>query len=199
MSYFTKEEIRDVEGHDLDIDYVDGGMVIIEPIHHKIHDGHYFSVSDDINLASSGQSGSWLLDTPATGNIAPYSHTNAVHFGFVITSDNSIKVELYAEATCATSGSALAILNQNRADPTTQGCSWYRLPGITASGSRLAVNYIGSAGGGAVKGAGTTIVKDEFVLKSEKKYLIKVTAGTNNCNCALAAEWYISSGSKNVP
>jgi hypothetical protein len=105
---------------------------------------------------------------------------------------------MYGEVACATSGTAVAEMNADRANPNISSCSWYRSPGIITSGTRLSINYIGSTGKADARGAGSMARDSEFILKSEKKYIVKVTANTNNVNAALNATYYMGSGSKRV-
>jgi len=79
MSYFTKVIITDPEGHNARIDQT-GYMTTMDIAHHEIHDGEFYGFSDELNLASAGNSGSWLLDTPKTGTLSLTQHDHGDRF-----------------------------------------------------------------------------------------------------------------------
>lgn len=161
--------------------------------HSKGHKGEMFSVtSQALSVPLSGTK-YWLIKTPPSGSNFKY-----MHFKFSIDVDTKSRIEFTESPTVAGSGSEIVSYNINRnSTNTVSDFNVYASSSITASGTLLKVNHIGTAGGspGNPINGGATIFTEEWILRPLNYYLITVyfEGGPGDISCNI--EYYFAGAS----
>lgn len=158
-------------------------MVAISRVHKKIHDGdHYRFCSIVESLATGGQL-RYILTTPNTLKIS--------HFSFEIFGSLKTKIELYESTTHTTAGVPLTSYNSNRNSNKTAEMTIHIANTDVADGTRIDCLSFGSSTIGVVGGSGgQSREENEWPLKKNTKYLIKVISGSDGNNVTLRLSWY---------
>lgn len=162
------------------IDYVSGksgidasteSLNFINYEHHEIHSGSHFFVGDYTTLAN-GATYDILFVTP---NTLKYSHMI-----FEIATKAEATFAYYEDVTTSNDGTTIAMFNRNRVIATAPGTNFYHTPTVTNVGTLIGRGIFGSGkqAGGSIRDS------NEFVLKPNKKYLLRVTNNTVSDN------WY---------
>lgn len=158
-----------------------GALAAIPIEHLMIHAGRYFTVPDidnDVDIAAPKE---WLFVTPDEDELE-------VHMVFGIVSSAQSIVELFEAPTTSADGTEIEPVNHHRTSAYESAIAVYYDPTVTADGTRLDVKGIGSTGG-SVKIGGETR-GEEWDIKPNTKYLLRVTVGANDETVALSAGWY---------
>lgn len=158
------------------IDGVTGTLQAIEFEHHEIHDGDHFFYSDCIALASSATQ-DYMLTVP-NDNVRK-------HFTFGVTGSGSITIAFF-EGTDKTGTTAQTIYNNDRDSTTTPGLTVHK----GTSGGSTDGTDIHPDCGGANKQTGVIERQKEIILKTNTKYIMRITSGSANNNIATHFDWY---------
>jgi hypothetical protein len=160
-----------------------GAYVSMNWDHAIIHKGELFAVVDidaDVDIAGPKY---WHFKTPV-------STSEYYHLDFEVSCDGGALVELFEAPTITGNGSTLAALNHNRNSSKTTDISAYYDATTSDDGTRLSVYEIGSGGGGPNNAPGKRSRDNEFILKADTSYIIKVTTRQDNSNVSLLANLY---------
>jgi len=160
-----------------------GYLVNILSEHHKIHEGSHYTTVDydnDVDIATPKY---WHIKTPDTA-VVP-------HFVWRVKASLNGLVELFEAPTTSANGTALTSRNNDRNSSNTATTLFYYDPTVTGDGTRIDVDVIGSDGANPVGADGGDMSRDmEWLLKRNTAYLIKFTAGTDNCRVSLHMSHY---------
>lgn len=143
------------------IDTVSSGLIVTDFEHHEIHDGDHFDISD-LQSMSNNVDLDYLLITP---DLAKWMHTI-----FGLDSDAKASIALYEAPTTSANGTPLTAYNNNRNSATAATLQVFRAPTVSAAGTQIDIHMVGSSG----KSGGTKRDTDEWVLKVNTKYLLRI-------------------------
>jgi len=154
----------------------------IDYAHHEIHSGDHFVVSESAVLADAGTR-EWLIITPNT--------TKWAHMLFEIQGSLDTTVDIY-ETSTKTAGTAMTEQNRNRNSATAATTSITHTPGGSGDGNIMFTCRFGNDGGASGIGAGGGMSRDsnEFVLKQNEVYLVRVTSASDANNICAKFDWY---------
>jgi hypothetical protein len=173
------------------LDAVDGATTAFRTVtyaHHEIHSGSSFAV---------GHNGTINADATIEITFKTPDTTKWAHMVVSSRSSGEANICIYEEATVtAGSGTEKTIYNRNRnsattstlinnADPAVAGLITVD-PTVTDDGTCIYEEHFGSGQtrGGAVRGT------DEFVLKQNAQYVIRVTSEAAANDCDICLNWY---------
>lgn len=156
---------------------ISGASVSIESEHHEIHGGHHYFHSSIITIAGS-----------ASANIILETDGAEQHFTYSIGSDIAgFTLYSYEKVTADSNGTLLPTLNNNRNSTNTSALVVRLNPTNVSTVGSTAIRsaYVGTAGTGVNRSAGTITRSTETILKFNTKYLIRITnlsASSNDIN-----------------
>jgi len=171
--------ISDSEGDYMDIDGKTHSGVIIDTIHHKVHEGDYYVLNDldeDVDIEAPKK---WLLKTPTDKEI---------HIKIVMEANNSGKVEFYENPTVTDNGTEVSIYNVNRNSGNTSSLNFYKDPTVSG-GTLIEVRLIGTDNN-KTKIGGYANEGEEFILKKDEDYLIVFTPDNDGTKVLFNAGFY---------
>lgn len=165
-------------------DETTGAALVIDTVHHEVHEGEMFHASYTNGSVSNGASVDVLLVTGATVE---------THVSWEVFGGGQVTVYLYEGATTSANGTAVSAYNMKRDSTNEPGGVVTHTPTVTDTGSVALVNgrilpggtsNQTRVGGGIRSGA-------EWILAPDTLYLMRATntsGGTIAINVAL--EWY---------
>jgi len=155
-------------------------LINIDIVHSKIHQGVGFHVDDLTLLVDIASPKKYLIITPNTSARA--------HMVFVVETEPGAKFEFF-EDTTATDGAALTLINYKRDSATVSVLNILKDPTVTVDGTQILLWQSGTTiAGGKVGGAITH--GDEFILKQNAIYSLKITPLSNNTTVFVHFNWY---------
>jgi len=162
-------------------DVISRDLTEIDAVHRRIHDGVHFESSDlstGINIATPKR---FLIITPNT--------TTRAHLIFDVETQPGSTVEFFEDTTVTANGTALAANNSKRDSATVATLQVFEDPTVTADGTLLFIKRSGTgvAGGRVV---GDVSHDNEFILKQNANYQLKVTVLANNTDVSTDISWY---------
>lgn len=146
-----------------EIDSISGGIVQIDAVHQRVHQGKLWDAS--IYNAALADAGNLDL-LIQTGSSYPHTRFNGDGTG-------AIRFLLYEGVTVSDAGAAVTAYNRNRNSVNALTATITSGPTISDIGTPIAGNLIGAAGGGSVGSSIDTF--EEFVLKPNEIYLARLT------------------------
>jgi hypothetical protein len=167
-----------------------GSIITISPEHHEIHCGDSYEMTHSIDL-TNGQIYNVLIIVPnATGT---GQAQKLWHFKGEVDTEAEALIEFFEAPTYSAAGTGLTSVNRNRqlAATYTDSLGITHTPTLTGDGTRIYVKRIGS---GKTSG-GSASRSDEFVLKNNTAYLLRVTNATTTANwCNFDLNYYVHPG-----
>jgi hypothetical protein len=152
-------------------DLTTGAFTTISYDHHEIHSGSHFFTGNYTDLAN-GQVYDILIVTP---NTLKYSHMI-----FELRTEAEAMFGYYEATTTSANGTAMTVFDRNRVTANTAGTTFFHTPTVTSVGTLLGSGIFGSGN----KQGGGLRDSNEFILKPNSKYLVRVTNNT------ALANWY---------
>lgn len=149
----------------------------IEAEHAAIHSGWHFNYSDyQLNVAS-GTVIRFTFTTPTNGKLA--------HFVFMATASLGATLEIFEGATGVTGGTEIIPRNNDRNSLSTSDMVILKDPTIADEGTRGQGFLMGGN-----RTSGQVSRENEYVLKSNTTYLLKITSLANSNAIGWDGEWY---------
>ncbi|MEE4248237.1 MAG: hypothetical protein V2I33_22845, partial [Kangiellaceae bacterium] len=100
-------------------------------------------------------------------------------------------IEFFESPTLTNNGTALTCRNNDRQSEELSTLTHYYDPTVSADGTRLLVNVVGTDGTTPQGDSGGATKRDnEFILKPNTSYLVKFTTQTNDNRISCCAEHY---------
>jgi hypothetical protein len=164
---------------------IDGSTEALETIeypHHEIHDGRSFVACDVIQLDDAAAF-MYLIVTP---NTTRWSH-------LIIKVAGSLDTEAeFFEGTARVGGNAMVEHNRNRNSANSAGTVVTDTPGAGADGTSIwHVRFGNDAGPGPASGTGgESRGVNEWELKQDESYLLRVTSHSDTNNITVEFDWY---------
>ena len=160
-------------------DTTTSSMQTVEYEHHEIHSGSSYRTSYIVEL-SNGASQDILVTTPDT--------TKWAHMTLLVNTKLEAAVYIYENPTITGAGTGVTTYNRNRNVSTAATTVVTHTPSVSATGAVLIwADHVGTG-----KSSGSeSHSQDEFVLKQNEQYLIRVTNATSSANyVAIHVDWY---------
>ena len=175
------------------LERVTGGIRQIDSDHGYIHDGRLYHVFLNVAMATSATHDIAIKTPPKAQGV--YVHYRNEH---ISTSADKLLISLYEGATLAATpgGTPLAIINHSRLSSKTSALVVLNGPTVTNVGTMISQGYIGGGtGGGQARSGSETGADNEFVLKHDTVYLIRLTNGSSGQNIVqIRPFWYEEDG-----
>lgn len=154
-------------------------VVTIDNTHHEIHDGMHYTFCD-LNTIALASSKYYRIVTPNT--------SKRIHFSFTVVADGAIEAYLFESPTVTVDGTDVTSLikNNERNSTNVTSITLFEDPTITADGTPLLITILGSGG----KTGGDSRSENEFVLKQNTVYAVKVTTLAANIKNVIRLYWY---------
>jgi len=156
-------------------------LITIDTVHSKIHQGVTFSIGDidiGINIITPKR---YLIITPNTSARA--------HIVFTVETEPGAKFEFFEDTTVTANGTALSPINYKRDSSTTSVLQVFKDPTVTVDANRIFLWQSGTTTAGGKVG-GMIKHEDEFILKQNAKYQVKITPLSNNTTVFIHIDWY---------
>lgn len=169
------------QGLQLQQDQTTLNLRVIETVHNRIHAGREFDVTDvalGINIATPKR---YLLVTPNT--------STRIHVVILIESEPGATVEFFEDTTVTANGTGLSEINHNRTSANVAELAVFEDPTVTADGTILFIFRSGTSTGSGRVG-GRVQREDEYVLKQNANYQIKITSISNSTDITTDISWY---------
>lgn len=171
-----------------------GAIIAIPPEHHEIHCGDSYE-ANYVQILGNGGILDILIIVPNEGlsEVHPgdAQDTKQYHFKGSITTSSTSRIEFY-EGVTATAGTAIPVYCRNRNFTIGDTISISQAPTVTATGTtKLVDTYLGSdrTVGGTAERA------DEFILKDNTIYLLRITnLETTNNYVSTRLDYYVHPG-----
>lgn len=161
--------------------------VTVTPHEHRlIHDGMTFHATARVPTLADGASIDWLMSVPA----GSYPHMTTFEFQL---SAGEVDIKTYEGVTTSADGTPVTQWNRNRNSSNTPDLLMFSAPTVTDLGTEFHDRYVPPTAGGVGARAGTLAPNfgEEWILKPETKYLVRLT---NNSGAAITltgeALWY---------
>jgi hypothetical protein len=172
-----------------------GVVISIPPEHHEIHCGDSYTAHFVADL-SNGATKNYLVTVPDWGAVDPVDpgadqSIKLAHLVGQIACENETTFYFYEAPTVTANGNALSVLNRNRNSSNVDFLSIFEGATVSAVGTELEHFVVGSG-----KAAGGDINRsDEWVLKNNTTYLIRVVNNTTSNNYhTIRFQYYVHPG-----
>jgi hypothetical protein len=162
---------------DVDID----SLVSTDVFHHRVHEGKYWTVTDYDGNVQAAAPKYWHLKAPDTAI--------RCHTVMAIAVNDETLIELYEAPTLTGNGTALTAYNNDRNSATAATCLFYNDPTVTAPGTKLQNDLIGTNNPKTRIGGNVRQVT-EIILKQNTSYIIKNTVTNNGTRVSFNLELY---------
>ena len=142
-----------------------GGVVTVTYLHHLLHGGLLFNVTNGVELDDT-EVYEYLIQT----NSVP------VHFLFSVEGSGEANLTIYEGTTFSGAGTAVTPINVNRTSALTMDSTITHTPTLTTDEALIAMHHFGAGkkiGGGATSSS-------EFILASDEDYLFRITSEADN-------------------
>lgn len=159
-----------------------GSQVVIEELHHMVHEGFLFHSSGKVTGMVDTNVDDFLFVTAANN----YPHVQSLTFSF---GSGDIDILVYEGSTASDDGTPETILNTNRNSILTPDLVFNSAPTITGVGTLIHTGWVvpTSTGTGLSQtGIITEGTGEEWILKPSTKYLVRIT---NNSGDTISYRW----------
>ncbi len=174
----SKVQIVDSDGDNVLVDTVSRAIVTIEFEHGKIHEGDTFTILEVTDLGN-GAIRDILVVTPNT--------TKWAHLVWEIEHELETSIQFYIGTLYTDNGTAIIAFNRNGNSDTIATTLTYHTPTITNVGTLIGIIQQGDGR----RAGGSDRLSNEFILKQNTAYLIRITNLTANNNLiSLKLNWY---------
>lgn len=155
-----------------------GYLVVIDELHHKIHEGKLFQIEHYDTDSDGG-------DTTDTRILLKVG-SKEVHFEFLAVADTEGELILSEAPTASDNGTSLTINNRDRTSTLTSEVSAYYGPTITGDGLVLADYYLPAT----QQSTGQTDSREEWILAPNTDYMVRFTPSSDNANVSIHIDFY---------
>lgn len=156
-------------------------LIDIGIVHSKIHQGAGFHTGDLTSGVDIASPKKYLIITPDTSARA--------HIIFILETEPGAKVQLFEDTTVTANGPPLSLINYKRDSITTPVLQISKDPTVTVDGTEI---FLWQSGTTIASGrvGGDIHHDDEFILKQNAKYEVKITPLSNNTTVFIHFNWY---------
>lgn len=164
------------------IDEVDQAKIGIDLPHHEIHEGNHYTcnaLDEDVDIAS-----------PKIIRCTTPNTSTRIHWLTEVSANGAAKVEFFENPTINAAGSAMAENNNDRNSLNTAEVICREDATTTDDGTLLFSRFIGGTGVGGTSTSGEIGTRQEWILKQNEDYIIKVTVEANDTKVSISNTWY---------
>jgi hypothetical protein len=173
-----------------------GVPISIASEHHEIHCGDSYTAHHTADLTNAA-SLLYIITTPDWGNPVVGNDefgnqaVKVAHLAFEVTGESETIVEFFEAPTVSVAGSAVAVLKRNRNSAKEDYLTITQGATTTDNGTELDKAQFGSG-----RGVGGNVGRsEEWILKNNTKYLLRVTNNTANNNYhTVRFQYYVHAG-----
>ena len=158
-----------------------GYLVGIDIVHHKVHEGNFYTVSDYDSVVQTVAPKYWHIITPNTAK--------RIHTLISVISNLAGNIGFFEAPTTSANGTALTAYNNDRNSGNTPTVLFYKDPAVTTDGTLLISSRNGTNNNKTLLG-GVSRTNSEFILKQNTKYFVKFTPDANNTEVIFNCEFY---------
>lgn len=163
------------------IDEYTQDLIFVDHAHHEAHEGNHYTFTK-VSTVNNGGTFEAIITVPDT--------TSWPHLAYSIQGTAITKVEAY-EGTTHTAGAALNTWNNNRNSSNTAGMILSANSGGGADGTLIYEDQFGTATQpGRPNTGGLSRGDQEWILKQNTKYLLKITSFTDGNVISVRLGWY---------
>lgn len=166
-AYITDE--FGVQSQILGDNFYAGAPVVIDIDHHEIHCGDSYTCAYNASLGN-GASSDILL-------VVPNEAVKRYHLTVNVGAGTEATYFLYETPTTSADGTALAWANRDRNSILASSLGVYHTPTVSSEGTAIDMDRFG-----AKQTASAVDRSNEFILKNNTKYLLRVTNGSGNAS-----------------
>jgi hypothetical protein len=160
-------DVRTGRDNQAKIDSILHGLPMIDALHSKTHEGIAYEISADFPNVAAGASALVLI---RTGN------RHAAHLRPTFFSEGAAHMYLFEGTTVSADGTSKAVINKNRAWGGPANLTAFTGPTVTGDGTKLTEFPVYSATGpGQTSSGGSAGTFEEWVLKNDTNYLVRIT------------------------
>jgi len=154
------------------VDNATDALIMIQETHSQIHEGDMFSYCNTTDIANSGNF-TILFVTPNNGL--------GTHIVFVVETEAEAGFQIWESANVSANGTMdMHIVNRNRTSANLSAVMIYNTPTLNSLGSMICDKHWGTGKGVG----GEDRAAEEWLLKPNTKYIIRVTNFTTSANYA---------------
>jgi len=171
-----------------------GSLITIPIEHHEIHCGDSYETSHIADLGN-GDVLDVLIIVPNEGLSETHpgdaQDTKQYHFKGTVSTELETTIEFFEGVSVSANGNALNVFCRNRNFTVGDTIDIYESPTVTSTGTRLVVAKLGSA-----KSYGGTLGRqDEFILKDNTSYILRITNNVTTSNwVSVNLDYYVHPG-----
>ena len=170
--------VVDSDGDIITIDENTGAIATIEWEHHQLHEGNTFTILEVTDLGN-GAVRDILVVSPDT--------TEWAHLVWEIEHELETSIQFYRDTTYTDNGTEITSFNRNGNSTNTATTLVYHTPTITNVGTLVGTIQQGNG----KKAGGSDRTSNEFILKQNTAYLIRINNLTvNNDIIFMKLNWY---------
>lgn len=171
-------KVVDDDANIITIDSATRAITTVAFEHHQIHDGLTFTVMEVTDLGNGGVR-EVLVVSPNT--------TTWAHLVWEIEHELETSIQFYRDTTYTFNGTAIDSFNRHGNSPNVATTLVYHTPTITNVGTLIGMIQQGNG----KKAGGSDRLANEFILKQDTAYLIRITNLTANNNLIfMKLNWY---------
>ena len=154
---------------------ISGGFKSIDIPHARIHLSQHYTASDAATVNATTKN--YLVITPDT--------TTRCHFTYSIEGDGKATIVFNETGTVSANGTQITAYNNDRNSANAATLLVYKDPTVTGAGTTIENDLLGSG----KKTGGENRNEEEFILKQNTKYLLRLTT-TANVDVVVDFHWY---------
>lgn len=160
------------------LDSTTNAIKVIDYPHNELHGGDAF-VYCEVTDVSGSAARDILIVTPNT--------TKWAHMFIEVGSESEADYKLYEDATTSADGTGVTEVNRDRNSGSAATVVVTHTPTVSTTGTLICQDHWGSG----KKSGGADRAIEEWILKQNAKYLVRVTNATGSANqIAIALNWY---------
>jgi hypothetical protein len=181
--HYPLYKLAGADGALVAVDEYSGAVNTIEQEHAKIHAGAGFNITGPLAIANIGGVAEMLAITPA------FSYPHFRRFRIALDA-GPLVIEMYEGTTYSDIGTPMPIANKNRNSPNLPKLAVYEAPTVTDDGERFDYVYVPASKKESALGSQGL---DEWILKPETVYLMRITNNTTGAGTSLGSVdlfWY---------
>jgi hypothetical protein len=165
-----------------------GAQLTMPVEHHEIHCGDSYELTYVNDMPNGGTTGI-LITVP---NEAGSGQTQKLyHLKGTVETEAECTIEFFETPTITSNGTAITVFNRNRNSSLVDFLSIFHTPTISVNGTRIFWKKLGSG----IKVGGMSERADEFILKNNTSYYLKITNNVSTDNyCNVELNYYVHPG-----
>lgn len=151
-----------------------GAPIMLDVAHHEIHCGDMYVTTRAVDLGNGASDTIHIVVPNETGTTLTQKK---YHLTFSWDVELEAEINIYEEPTTSNDGTPLTKINRERNSTYTSSLGIYHTPTSSVDGTLIYTKHLGSG-----RNSGGQDRSEEFVLKNNTKYLLRITNSTALAN-----------------